>query len=94
MDRLSRKVKIVNVLGMHARAAARLASLAQAARGAVWIAAGGERADATSVIDILALGCGQGCEVTLEIDNEADLGTLELLAALIHEGFGESSIHA
>lgn len=89
MTELTRQLEIVNPLGLHARAAARLAALAGEASGAVWVANGVERADATSIIDLLALACGQGSQITVEIEDPADGETLERLVALIREGFGE-----
>ncbi|GAB6907723.1 Phosphotransferase system, phosphocarrier protein HPr [Desulfosarcina cetonica] len=82
-------LRIVNALGLHARSAAQLAKLAAQAKGGVWIDKNGNRADATSLLDILTLACPQGTEVTVSIDDEADMETLEQMAALIRSGFGE-----
>ena len=85
----SRTVQIVNDLGMHARSAAKLAKLAEAARGGVWIKKSGHTADASSVLDILSLSCPKGSDVTVSIDDELDMETLERIVALIRSGFGE-----
>lgn len=85
----SRTLRIVNDLGLHARSAAKLAKLAEEASGEVWIMKNGNTADATSMLDILALACPKGTEITVSIGDEEDLNTLERIAALIRSGFGE-----
>jgi len=89
MSHLARTVRIVNPLGLHARAAARLAAIARLARGPVWLAGASERADATSIIDILSLACPMGSLVTIEIQGLEDLPILDRLVQLVADGFGE-----
>jgi phosphocarrier protein HPr len=86
---LSRDVTIVNELGLHARAAAKLAKLAQQAAGPVWLQAGSERIDAKQVIDILTLAAGKGDQVKISVEAAADRATLDLIIALFTDGFGE-----
>jgi phosphocarrier protein len=80
---------IVNELGLHARAAAKLAKVAQRADGCVWLQAGSERVDAKQVIDILTLAAGQGNTVRIEVDNASDGPVLDHIAELFASGFGE-----
>jgi phosphocarrier protein len=87
----SRILTIVNDLGLHARSAAKLAKLAEGAGNGVWIMKNGMTADATSMLDIMALDCPKGSQVTVSIDDEADLEILERIADLIRSGFGEAS---
>jgi phosphocarrier protein HPr len=86
---LRRDLKIVNELGLHARAAAQLAKLAQKAAGPVWIQFGSEQVDAKQVIDILTLAAGRGDQVHIAIENDGDLDILNQIVALIGGGFGE-----
>ena len=74
---------------MHARPAAMIAKAAQDATALIWIGVGGNRADASSIIDILSLGCSRGYEVTLEAENEEDLPILDTIKEIIDNGFGE-----
>ena len=85
----SKTLRIVNELGLHARSAAKLAKLAGEASGGVWILKNGNSADATSVLDILTLACPKGAEITVSIEDEVDMNTLERIAALVRSGFGE-----
>ena len=86
---LYRSIAIINELGMHARAAAKVATLAQKANAGVWLSNGTDTADAASVIDLLTLACGKGDEVTVRIDSAEDMDVLNRIAALVENGFGE-----
>ena len=86
---LTRQVKVVNDLGLHARSAAMIAKAVQAAESAVWVVKDGQAADAASIIDLLTLACARGSVLTVKIENPADQAVLESIAALFDNGFGE-----
>ena len=86
---LYREVVIVNELGLHARSAAKIAELAQNSKAAVWVKKDAEKADASSIVDILTLACGKGSKITLIIEDKADRSILEDIVNLIQTGFGE-----
>ena len=85
----SREVVIVNELGLHARSAAKIAGLAQNSKAAVWVQRDAEKADASSIVDILTLACEKGSKITLIIEDQADRPILENIVNLIETGFGE-----
>ena len=87
--KLTRSLIITNELGLHARAAARLAKLAEQARAKVFVVKEGQEVDATDVLDILSLYCPQGTEVTLKITDPDDTPILDRMAQLMEAGFGE-----
>ncbi len=86
---LSREVVIVNELGLHARSAAKIAALADHSKASVWIKKGSEKADASSILDILTLACEKGSKIIISIENKADCDILETIAELVENGFGE-----
>ncbi len=88
-DTHRRAVTIINDLGLHARAAAKLAKVAQEAEDDVWLEFNSEQVDAKQVIDILTLGAAKGDRVTIRIESEADSDTLDRAAELFENGFGE-----
>ena len=90
MRRISKKITVVNPLGIHARAAAKLSKLAQSASATVWMTKDGQTVDASSILDILTLACAKGTTVTLEIENPADRDVLDKLEQMIADGFGEN----
>lgn len=88
-DQLSRDVTITNDLGLHARSAARIAALVDKVKSRVWLIKDGEKADASSIIDILTLACPKGSKITIKIDDKSDTEILNNIVQLIENGFGE-----
>jgi phosphotransferase system HPr (HPr) family protein len=88
--KLSRTVIISNELGLHARAAAKIAQIAEEARSEVFIVKDGQEADATDILDIIALYCPCGAEVAVKVTDPADVKVLNRITRLIETGFGES----
>lgn len=86
---LSREATIINELGLHARSAAKIAKLAQAATGPVWIVNRDQKADASSILDILTLACEKGTRITIWVENKTDLQILENITELVQSGFEE-----
>ena len=86
---LSREVTIVNDFGLHARSAAKIANLANRAAASVWIAIGDQKADASSIVDILTLACEKGTLITIHIESQADFNILEAITKLVESGFGQ-----
>ena len=85
------RVTVVNALGLHARSAARIAALAQRARSTVWVCKGEDRADASDILDVLALQCPLGTDLILRAEHGDDHGVLKDIAKLFADGFGEPS---
>ncbi|MDY6988746.1 MAG: HPr family phosphocarrier protein [Thermodesulfobacteriota bacterium] len=85
----SRRLTISNELGLHARAAAKIARLAETAQSQVVIIKDGQEADGTDMLDIMSLYCPCGTEVTVRITDSADRAVLNRIAQLIEAGFGE-----
>ena len=85
----SKDVVINNPLGLHARSAAKIAALVKNVKSNVWIIKDGEKADASSVIEILTLACAQGSKITVTVDDQADVNILNDLVHLVESGFGE-----
>ena len=80
---------IKNELGLHARSAAQIAGIAQNSFANVWIQKDNEKADASSILDILTLACAKGTKITIIIEDLADLPILNAIADLVETGFGE-----
>ena len=86
---LSRHVTISNKCGLHARPAAKIAKLAQQAEKIVWISAGSNRAEASSIIDLLTIGGCQGSQLLVTVEIKKDIPILDSITELIENGFGE-----
>jgi phosphocarrier protein HPr len=80
---ISRKTTVKSELGIHARPAAMIAKAAADAVGEVWLVRDGEKADATSIIDILILGCAKGVELEIGVEDASDRTILDRICELI-----------
>ncbi|HEY4542661.1 MAG TPA: HPr family phosphocarrier protein [Noviherbaspirillum sp.] len=87
---VQRELEIVNKLGLHARASAKLTQLAAKHRSEVWIARNGKRVNAKSIMGVMMLAAGKGAKVTLEAEGADEEACIVALAELINNKFGES----
>ena len=83
------EAEIVNKLGLHARAAAKLTEVAGAFASEVWLSRNGRRVNAKSIMGVMMLAAGKGSRVVIEADGEDAEAALTAVLALIGEGFGE-----
>ena len=81
--------EIVNRLGLHARAAAKLTHLASGFRSEIWLSRSGRRVNAKSIMGVMMLAAGKGTRVLLEAEGADAEAALAALAALIADRFGE-----
>jgi phosphotransferase system HPr (HPr) family protein len=88
---LKGRVKIVNRLGLHARAAAQLVRLASGFQSRIKImrADNAVMADAKSILSVLTLAAGRGVELDLDIDGADEEAALAAVERLFIDGFGE-----
>jgi phosphocarrier protein HPr len=91
MPELRRQVTIVNELGLHARAAAKLVQIASRSPVELQIGHDEMMVNAKSIMGVLMLAASKGTELQLVAtgDEEPALAALEALVALIQDRFGE-----
>jgi phosphocarrier protein len=80
---------IINKLGLHARASAKLTKLASGFPCEVWLSKGERRVNAKSIMGVMMLAAGIGSEVELETDGDQAQEAMDALLALISDKFGE-----
>ena len=83
------EAEIVNKLGLHARAAARLTEVAGAFASEVWLSRNGRRVNAKSIMGVMMLAAGKGSRVLIEAEGEDAESAVAALVKLIAERFGE-----
>ena len=83
------EVEIVNKLGLHARASAKLTQLAAKYECDVSLARNGRKVNAKSIMGVMMLAAGKGSRVVIEADGEDAEGALAAVVRLIAERFGE-----
>jgi phosphocarrier protein len=85
----SADVEIVNKLGLHARASAKLTQVASGFRCEVWLTRNGRRVNAKSIMGVMMLAAGKGATVTIEAQGEDADAALAALRKLIADKFDE-----
>ena len=82
-------VEIINKLGLHARASAKLTQLASSFGADIWLERNGRRVNAKSIMGVMMLAAARGATITVETSgNEAD-EAFERILELIADRFGE-----
>ena len=80
---------IINKLGLHARASAKLTKIAGSFPCEVWISKGDRRVNAKSIMGVMMLAAGIGSEVLIETEGDQAQQAMDALLALIADKFGE-----
>jgi phosphocarrier protein HPr len=84
-----RDIEIINKLGLHARASAKLTQLATSFKSEVSIERNGRRVNAKSIMGVMMLAAGKGTTIAIETDGEDETLAMDGLVALINDKFGE-----
>ena len=85
-----REVDIVNKLGLHARASAKLTQLAGKYQCEVWLSRNGRRVNAKSIMGVMMLAAAKGSKIEIETDGTDEAAAMAALVELIADKFGES----
>ena len=83
------KVTIINKLGLHARASAKLTKLASSFSCDVFMSRNGRRINAKSIMGVMMLAAGMGTDVEIETVGDDEAKAMQALVGLINERFGE-----
>jgi phosphocarrier protein len=86
---LQQDALIINKLGLHARASAKLTQLASQFPCEVWLSRNGRRINAKSIMGVMMLAAAKGATITIEVDGEREQEAMAALLALINDYFGE-----
>ena len=81
--------EIVNKLGLHARAAAKLTHVAGGYKSDIWLSRSGRRVNAKSIMGVMMLAAGQGSTVLIEANGDDAERAIKALQQLIAQKFGE-----
>jgi phosphocarrier protein HPr len=80
---------IVNRLGLHARAAAKLTHVASGFQCEIWLSRSGRRVNAKSIMGVMMLAAGKGATVKIDAEGTDADAALAALTKLIADRFGE-----
>ena len=82
--------EIVNKLGLHARAAAKLTHVASGFQSEIWLSRSGRRVNAKSIMGVMMLAAGQGTAVLIEAQGGDAAEAIVAILKLIADKFGEA----
>ena len=83
------EVEIINKLGLHARASAKLTQTAGQFSAEVWLSRNCRRVNAKSIMGVMMLAAGKGAKVVIEAEGADADAALAALTQLIADRFGE-----
>lgn len=86
---IEQEIEIINKLGLHARASAKLTQLAAKHKSEVWMTRNKRRVNAKSIMGVMMLAAGKGSKVVLEVEGADEKECFDALVELINNKFGE-----
>jgi phosphocarrier protein len=86
---LRQAVTIVNKLGLHARAAAKLVRLASGFESDILIKRQQREVNGKSIMGVMMLAASKGTEIEITVSGSDEISAMQALYELIGSGFGE-----
>ena len=86
---LQQDVEIINKLGLHARASAKLSQAAGQFQSEIFLERNGNRVNAKSIMGVMMLAASKGTTIRIETDGPDESAAMSALTALIGDKFGE-----
>ena len=86
---LKQDVLIINKLGLHARASAKLTQLASQYPCEVWLSRNTRRINAKSIMGVMMLAAAKGSTISIETNGDQEQDAMTAIVALINDYFGE-----
>ncbi len=86
---IEKQIEVVNKLGLHARAAAKLVNTASAFESEVWIEYNGQSVNAKSIMGLMMLAAACGSVVSVRIDGDDADDADQAISQLFDQRFGE-----
>jgi len=86
-----REVEIVNKLGLHARASAKLTQTAGQFESHVWVSRNGRRVNAKSIMGVMMLAAAQGAKIVVETEGPDEAEAMQAIVGLIAGRFEEEN---
>ena len=86
---ITKKLTILNKLGLHARAAAKVVSIANEFESTIIITKDGKNADARSIMKLLMLSASQGSRIRIEVDGTDQKDAMKSIERLFNDKFDE-----
>ncbi len=85
----TKQLEIINSLGLHARAAAKLVQLAAGFASQIEITKDDKQANAKSIMKVMMLAAARGSLIEIHVEGDDEVEAMAAISALIEDGFGE-----
>ena len=82
-------IKIINKLGLHARASAKLTQVANQFESDIWIEKNDKKVNAKSIMGVMMLAASQGTDIKISTEGVDEKEALDSITSLINDYFGE-----
>lgn len=82
-------LKIINKLGLHARASSKFTQTAAPFQSEIWVTRNGKRVNGKSIMGLMMLAAAQGTEIEIETSGVDEVLAMKALEDLINDYFGE-----
>lgn len=86
---LNRKITIINKLGLHARASAKLVDRASRYSSEIFLIRNGKKVSGKSIMGVMMLAANKGTEVELVVEGDDEVEAMSDIVTLIENRFGE-----
>ncbi len=86
---LEQSITIINKLGLHARAAAKLVSTASAFSSKIKVSFNGKEVDGKSIMSVMMLAASKGCELNIKAHGDDENQAMQAVLDLINDRFEE-----
>ena len=86
---ISKQLEIINKLGLHARAAAKLVNTASQFSSEVLVDKDGQTVNGKSIMGVMMLAAAKGSRITVTINGEDEAKAMETIESLVADYFGE-----
>ena len=87
---LQQEVEIINKLGLHARASAKLTQAAGRFKASIWVSRNGRRVNAKSIMGVMMLAAAMGSKIVVETDGPDEEQAMDAVTRLIADRFEEN----
>ena len=87
---LQQEVEIINRLGLHARASAKLTQIAGGFTANIWLSRSGRRVNAKSIMGVMMLAAAMGSKVVVEAEGPDEAEAMSAVTGLIAARFEET----
>ena len=85
-----KEVEIINKLGLHARAAAKITQLSGKFQSEVWLSRNDHKVNAKSIMGVMMLAANKGSKINIETTGPDEIEAMLALINLVQDYFGEN----